>query len=1074
MEKKENLTSNNIQSDNIPECVKNLFFYSETGNSKKLKELTEKNIYSTQRLNIAFRKLIFKFEFQNPEYEKCIHILMNLNIKINLQLPEENSTILMIILKKGDIYLIKTILEYPRIKDQDNELETINFNLKDKYNRNAIHYLFIQNFYENDVIEIFDYLLNNYCKKDKNLYENMISLLDTPDGDGDVPLGICLKKGWYIMTLNLIKYVKTRHENNKKNNLLHCAVLGPKNSIMCLKIILYYCKLDDLKSKNNDSLTPYQLAYKNGFYILCKILEDYEKNFDNQIYKESFCEESQNYLNKKYNDLAINTLNYFNYENYEKCLVNLKNCQYYQNYNEPGNDDSKINSSIEWNNLLIRYKLFFNSQNKNIDINLNKKKNRNKNSKKSKYNQNNNYCFPNQEEFKIFFDKTLYDFSVWDSNDVNNEELKYKLARKNLLLYNKVIFYLKNGNINSLFSTINLYLSHIFPNSKNIIYKWVIYLNTTLILIEIFIYLDYNEITEMVLRTLEKVLFTLNERYSFYDYTDDEVKIFEYLNDNEIMNQFSKTWDDVFCYINLLKMILDIKNSKKFSKQYKVLIQKCQFINELNIFRRLEKLYIYLKVQKNYYLNFEKSFQKLKSLQEADMDFFYHNSLGILNLKLKNYFIAEFHFRQAINIYINSLKIKDKNTNFDFRINYVCSIEFNIALTYFYQGKYIEARAILLKLSKISLMKNNYKTWFRLGLCSKEIELSQHLNNSNKNINSSSIINITKGYKQEENNEIKTDKDCISIDFENDNDNENKDSKDDNSIDELYKDFLRDYNYELEENTNNKKNNNNNRKRIILRCTHNPNNPFKTSIYLNESINSFKNVIFLSKKNLKKQESVKNIIEIYKSEYEKDNKEKYQFSSNYKLRININILCETYLNLIFCFSLREEWSEIIITIKEFRKRNLKITEDIYIKIEQYEIEAYINLKYYDKAKNCIINSLNKHKEMIQNLNLNYYSKRNNEFIKEIHFKINLFYGLALINIKNRNYKEAEENITQIFNFFTNKNDLPNYFIDLIIYINLIKLGDPYLQTKDNIRLKNNILNMIKIRRTNLKKNFNGY
>ena len=153
---------------------------------------------------------------------------------------------------------------------------------------------------------------------------------------------------------------------------------------------------------------------------------------------------------------------------------------------------------------------------------------------------------------------------------------------------------------------------------------------------------------------------------------------------------------------------------------------------------------------------------------------------------------------------------------------------------------------------------------------------------------------------------------------------------------------------------------------------------------------------------------------------------------------------------------------------------MKITEDIYIKIEQYEIEAYINLKYYDKAKNCIINSLNKYKEMIQNLNLNYYSKRNNEFIKEIHFKINLFYGLALINIKNRNYKEAEENITQIFNFFTNKNDLPNYFIDLIIYINLIKLGDPYLQTKDNIRFKNNILNMIKIRRTNLKKNFNGY
>ena len=43
-------------------------------------------------------------------------------------------------------------------------------------------------------------------------------------------------------------------------------------------------------------------------------------------------------------------------------------------------------------------------------------------------------------------------------------------------------------------------------------------------------------------------------------------------------------------------------------------------------------------------------------------------------------------------------------------------------------------------------MKNNYKTWFRLGLCSKEIELSKY--NFNSNIHSS-IIN-TKGYNFDE------------------------------------------------------------------------------------------------------------------------------------------------------------------------------------------------------------------------------------------------------------------------------------------------------------------------------------
>jgi hypothetical protein len=63
---------------------------------------------------------------------------------------------------------------------------------------------------------------------------------------------------------------------------------------------------------------------------------------------------------------------------------------------------------------------------------------------------------------------------------------------------------------------------------------------------------------------------------------------------------------------------------------------------------------------------------------------------------------------------------------------------------------------------------------------------------------------------------------------------------------------------------------------------------------------------------------------------------------------------------------------------------------------------------------------------------------------------------------------------KIFNLFSKKNDLPNYFIDLIIYINLIKLGEPNIQKKDNIRFKNNILNMIKIRRTNIKKKINDY
>ena len=1062
MENKENSITKN-QIDDIPLCIKEIYYYSEIGNSEKLIELTDKYEDSNPTKIILLKELFNKFESKNNQYIKCIQILLSLNIKINYPLGEEKETILMIIFRKGDLDLIKLILEYEKKKKEQNKkeknkIDEINFTIKDKYNRNAIHYLFNYNKNENDVFEILNYLLYNFCKNDEKLYKEIINLLDIPDNEGNIPLGICLIKGWYIMTLYLLKLVKKySHFNNKNNNLIHCCVSGKGYSISCLKIILCYSEIKDFEFKNEDSLTPYELANKNGYFQLCKIIEDYEKNIIDQnitMYKMSFYNESERYYKKGYNDLNFYTLDCFTHCDYENCIVNLKNCEYYQNYIEPGNYDKKINNcSIEWNNLLTKYKLLLNSE-----------------KKKNEY-QKDNFCFPNQEEFKNFFDENLSnielsDLNIDNENEIENFERTHKLAKKHFLLYNKVIFFLKSGDLDSVFLTINLYLLNVFPKSNYISYKWVIYISSTLMLIEIFIYLDYNGIAEMLLCSLEKILKPHNQDKG----SNENERIATYLNENEIMNQSSKTWDAVFCYINLLKVMLNIKNSKKYAVEYKRLIEGYKDKIELKIFNRLKLLYKCLKIQKYYYLNYQKCLNKLTLLPD-ELVIFYHNSLGILNMKLKNFFTAEFHFRKALDIYVNSLKLNGKKPNFDFRINYICSIEFNIALSYFYQRKYIESREILLKLSKINIMKNNYKIWFRLGLCSKEIELSKYLNNKNKNIHSS-IISIIKEYKSLEHNKLKTDKDCISIDLENENENNNdiEINKDEDSIDELYKDYLKEYQYKFE-NKNLFNIKNLSLKRIVLKCTNNPNNHFKNSNYLQESINSFKKVIFFSKRNLYKQEKIKNIIQIYYNEFDKEYNE---FSSNFQLRINVNILCETYLNLIFCLSLREEWNEIIITIKEFRKRNLKISQEIYIKIDQYEIEAYINLQYYENVKNLIKKCLEKHKDYIQNINLNYFSKRNKEYFEGIYYKINLFYGLALINIKMKNYKEAEGNIMKVFNFLSNKNDLPNFLIDLIIYINLIKLDDPNLKNKDIYRFKNNILNMIKIRRTNIKRKNNDY
>ena len=66
-----------------------------------------------------------------------------------------------------------------------------------------------------------------------------------------------------------------------------------------------------------------------------------------------------------------------------------------------------------------------------------------------------------------------------------------------------------------------------------------------------------------------------NNDYSIYDKTS-----FEYLNENEIINQYSKKWDELICYINLLKMIMNIQNPKKFASKFKYLIKECNYISK--------------------------------------------------------------------------------------------------------------------------------------------------------------------------------------------------------------------------------------------------------------------------------------------------------------------------------------------------------------------------------------------------------------------------------------------------------------------------------------------------------------
>ena len=92
MENKENSITKN-QIDDIPLCIKEIYYYSEIGNSEKLIELTDKYEDSNPTKIILLKELFNKFESKNNQYIKCIQILLSLNIKINYPLGEEKETI---------------------------------------------------------------------------------------------------------------------------------------------------------------------------------------------------------------------------------------------------------------------------------------------------------------------------------------------------------------------------------------------------------------------------------------------------------------------------------------------------------------------------------------------------------------------------------------------------------------------------------------------------------------------------------------------------------------------------------------------------------------------------------------------------------------------------------------------------------------------------------------------------------------------------------------------------------------------------------------------------------------------
>ena len=66
--------------------------------------------------------------------------------------------------------------------------------------------------------------------------------------------------------------------------------------------------------------------------------------------------------------------------------------------------------------------------------------------------------------------------------------------------------------------------------------------------------------------------------------------------------------------------------------------------------------------------------------------------------------------------------------------------------------------------------------------------------------------------------------------------------------------------------------------------------------------------------------------------------------------VPIELLINSYFNLLMCLSMKKNWLEMILYIKDYNNREIDSNKIIELKILLYELEAYINLRNSKKTK----------------------------------------------------------------------------------------------------------------------------
>ena len=1101
----------------IKKSVSDLLLFSLSGDYPNLKELLDEKDFLGSTMNLALRNLLSNnFNNNDPNFLNCYKYLLKSNIDLNYKFTKDNnSTILMKVSKTGQLILMKELLESfnAQLKNMENmnkfqkpeeEKEylliqnEIFLTQKDNNNSNFLHYMKHFNKCENQ--EIFEYLYEEYPfeqkrnKEDaKKIQEIIKNLIKQKNDEGNNFMNICLLHGMPYLVLKIIEIIGYIPNLNKKNNnYIHSAILG--GNMTCLKIILYYSNYNDLNEKNSDLLTPAQLAYKMGYTSMSNLILEYQENFQDEIYKEYFFKNLEHY-NKSSN---VNYITNINNNKFKQIVYELKEMKIINNLcdttylNKVEEDlDFKISSiKIDWNLLLTKIKQYEFEPEKDFDINMINSINNNKSGKTNKKkckkieDKNKNSIYP--------FLKLLFEFNenIFSNKLINsfidNIPKEQNLIENNksidILLFNKIIFYYNTGHYKSLLNIAYIYLSKIYQkekynintNSNSNNRTLIIYINITCIIIEILIYLGHQDIVDIIIKVLDNYLYTKSLNLGDVQYKSEDEIIFDYLNRKEILNPFISNWKNLFSYSNFLKLINDKSRDNLDDFKKKLDESKDKKMKPINY--RYHILFDCLDIKKAYDKNSYDIYNKIErfnSKKYLNREIYYLNILGIIFMKKKKFTVSIIFFQKGLKRYMNILKNKNAINSdekfFSFRIDYITAFLYNISLCNFYLKEYHKCIKILELLLTFDCNKNNYFLFFRLALCYLEIYIKCISNNDTFfNLNINKVI----GYENNKNNniKIKNDKSSTSINIDNESsenlsaqfeskDNVTKGTDDIKQADLIDKNLVNlflNYSY-----YNYNENNETNIKKIILRNTKQNIVQKKSdsdindiNSYLDKAIKYLKKILNLNKINAFSN-SIKSIYEFFFSHIKDDINIKDISHKNKK--IQSDLILNTYLNILFCLSLKNNWLEMLLTIKDFNSKKIITTKTNILKVLLFQLEANVNLN----RQNKIIETINKIKNYKKN-EFSVFNQSNKDIIKNINIKLYLYYSLTLIYYRDKNYKEMEIYSNKLLSLITKEKDIPYYIIDLLINVFIIKLNnESNINPINKYKYNNIILNLIK-------------